>query len=454
MGGQGSGRKPNPIKQIYGEHKVNPTIASNLNLPNYSGIKQEAIKGKADKDLSKEYLKLDGSNANQDIDISNYNLTMGGLLCLDNGTYVWDFYIHGTSLEITPRTHGQVLDTQDLRVNQNLKLIGDITDNVGANATNASEIYQAYQHTSSTGATHTYINQDVTTTGTPQFSKLGLGQAATAGYAVDIEMGASDTIGININQSGYTGNGTNYAIVTYAEDESNNIDTATTTAALYFWQDDKGIMTGTAGNNSRFAYGALGFLYDHHENQSTAALLNWSGYGLRGSVYAYPEMNSAGKTETYYCYGIMADVYANNTTQTAGSIIQNTYGLKATTYGDTGGSITSTSYGGYFSGSGADTNWGVYSYLGNNFLGADNAKTYFGTQKDASIYYDSADLIINTDDVGTGSAKINGLEITKDGFIKPVTSADAAAPNNSIYYSSTQSKLVYKDSGGGVNNLY
>lgn len=46
------------------------------------------------------------------------------------------------------------------------------------------------------------------------------------------------------------------------------------------------------------------------------------------------------------------------------------------------------------------------------------------------------------------------FEIDNNGFAKPITSTDAAAPNNSIYYSSTQSKLVYKDGGGTVNNLY
>lgn len=39
-------------------------------------------------------------------------------------------------------------------------------------------------------------------------------------------------------------------------------------------------------------------------------------------------------------------------------------------------------------------------------------------------------------------------------FFMPVTSTDAAAPNNSIYYSTDASKLVYKDSGGVVNALY
>lgn len=36
----------------------------------------------------------------------------------------------------------------------------------------------------------------------------------------------------------------------------------------------------------------------------------------------------------------------------------------------------------------------------------------------------------------------------------PVSQTDAAAANNSVYYSTTAGKLVYKDAGGTVNNLY
>lgn len=43
---------------------------------------------------------------------------------------------------------------------------------------------------------------------------------------------------------------------------------------------------------------------------------------------------------------------------------------------------------------------------------------------------------------------------TFGGAIKPKSLADGSAPNNSIYYSTTASKLVYKDSGGSVNALY
>lgn len=41
-----------------------------------------------------------------------------------------------------------------------------------------------------------------------------------------------------------------------------------------------------------------------------------------------------------------------------------------------------------------------------------------------------------------------------DGFFLPVSSTDALAPNSSIYYSTTASKLVFKDSVGTIHNLY
>ena len=46
------------------------------------------------------------------------------------------------------------------------------------------------------------------------------------------------------------------------------------------------------------------------------------------------------------------------------------------------------------------------------------------------------------------------FEIRGDGTIRPVEMADAAAPNNSFYYSLTQSKLVYKDNAGTVHDLW
>jgi hypothetical protein len=44
--------------------------------------------------------------------------------------------------------------------------------------------------------------------------------------------------------------------------------------------------------------------------------------------------------------------------------------------------------------------------------------------------------------------------VMKSGAFQPPTLADGDAENNTIYYSTDQSCLVYKDSGGSVNNLY
>ena len=55
------------------------------------------------------------------------------------------------------------------------------------------------------------------------------------------------------------------------------------------------------------------------------------------------------------------------------------------------------------------------------------------------------------------SATINTntfFQIDSLGAIKPASLADASASNDRIYYSTTASRLVYKDSAGVVNNLY
>jgi hypothetical protein len=56
-------------------------------------------------------------------------------------------------------------------------------------------------------------------------------------------------------------------------------------------------------------------------------------------------------------------------------------------------------------------------------------------------------------DTDTDPTTLTGI-IDINGFIRLHTSDDASAPNNSIYYSSDQSKAVYKDGGGVVNDLY
>ncbi len=56
---------------------------------------------------------------------------------------------------------------------------------------------------------------------------------------------------------------------------------------------------------------------------------------------------------------------------------------------------------------------------------------------------------VNFQTAGTSKFKIGA-----NGAISVATIADASAPNSSLYFSSDASKLVWKDAGGTVNNLY
>lgn len=74
---------------------------------------------------------------------------------------------------------------------------------------------------------------------------------------------------------------------------------------------------------------------------------------------------------------------------------------------------------------------------------------------DISIGRASANTLgLYASQVSSTLANLTCGEVTTSGAIKPATLTDAAAPNGSIYYSSTAGKLVYKDASGVVNNLY
>lgn len=62
-------------------------------------------------------------------------------------------------------------------------------------------------------------------------------------------------------------------------------------------------------------------------------------------------------------------------------------------------------------------------------------------------------MLHNFIDLGTAAAG-SLFSVTNVGAIKVATIADASAPNSSLYFSSTASRLVWKDAAGVVNNLY
>lgn len=68
------------------------------------------------------------------------------------------------------------------------------------------------------------------------------------------------------------------------------------------------------------------------------------------------------------------------------------------------------------------------------------------------LYASSAQNVDMTQWVDSSAAVMTA--IAKNGAIKIVSLADSAAENSTLYYSTDASKLVWKDSGGTVNNLY
>lgn len=69
---------------------------------------------------------------------------------------------------------------------------------------------------------------------------------------------------------------------------------------------------------------------------------------------------------------------------------------------------------------------------------------------------DELDKVAGTDPLGNDYLfRTDGLARTEQlGLFHPDTLADAAAPVNTVYFSSTQSKLVYKDAGSVVHALH
>ena len=172
-----------------------------------------------------------------------------------------------------------------------------------------------------------------------------------------------------------------------------------------------------------------------------------------------------GALAIHQTYGFYADMTwaGTNTNNQALSM----YGLSFSVLGNMGttgvtekkgvstvvGGTADNNYGFYAVVSGATNNWAFYNATGTVFLGVDNAKTYFGTANDASLYYDGTDLVINSHEVGSGGCKINTLNIRADGTIQPIQTANVSAVNDSIYYSTDANEVVYKDSTGSISEM-
>jgi hypothetical protein len=103
--------------------------------------------------------------------------------------------------------------------------------------------------------------------------------------------------------------------------------------------------------------------------------------------------------------------------------------------------------------------------IGYNSSSIDGKKnTIIGARSASQSTHENCIVIgYDVDSSGSNTTTIGHTTITDcyirgnlhpSGAVRPASIADASAPTNAIYYSTTAGKLVYKDSSGTVNNLY
>ena len=170
---------------------------------------------------------------------------------------------------------------------------------------------------------------------------------------------------------------------------------------------------------------------------------------LRGDgTYATPPSDSEWTTGTYginYQSGNVGIGTGANSSLRLYVINENTAikGYSTDGYGVEGFSDTSTGVRGYSNGD--------YGLMGvSSASHAVYGSCTFNNTTNYSGYFVGG-LGVNS----TKGYSVNEVEvIDENGFTRPKSSTDHAAPNNSIYYSTTAGKLVYKDENGTVNPLY
>ena len=134
---------------------------------------------------------------------------------------------------------------------------------------------------------------------------------------------------------------------------------------------------------------ALG-IQGSYKSTTHSAYAMWVGATLQG--------NDGGQVNGFYAACIV-NVDAGETI--------NAIAGKLGTLAKTGAGTVTTVYGMYLGTQTiGSTNWQIYNQGGNNFLGTDNSKSYFGTGLDASVYYDDTDLVIDPDENGSGKVLI------------------------------------------------
>ncbi len=368
-------------------------------------------------------------------------------------------------------------DTLNLAVGGAITVTGDAaTDTITISET----------HSTSDGTSHTYIDQDVTTSGTPTFSQVTVNTMTLATGSItdstgsidfgDEDLSTTGTINAGTLQQGGTDvyifktiscpAGTNPVAESFADTLNLAVGGAITvtgdattdtitisethstsdgTSHTYIDQD-----VTTSGTPIFSNLTSINFVTVNTMTLGTGSITDSTG----SIDFGDEDLSTTGTLST-------GSITATGDGSTGITLNQgaDSVGVKVNGYDDQSGKYV----GMYINASG----YGVISSNNDIFIGyGGNVYTICASNKSAYVILgDSAGarsfnirdsgwntkVSIDSDgniDVG-GSTVIDG-----SGYFRPISSTDAAAPNNSIYYSTTQSKLVYKDSGGGVNTLY
>lgn len=124
---------------------------------------------------------------------------------------------------------------------------------------------------------------------------------------------------------------------------------------------------------------------------------------------------SGSGTSSLTVSGIITNVSGASLTRNSGTVTYVAKGLTVSVNGPScSGTVTSTIYGIHSTVSagisGTQTYYNLYldGTVGNNFLGKDNIKSYFGTSLSSSIYYNATNLVINPKEAGSGALSILG----------------------------------------------
>jgi hypothetical protein len=182
-------------------------------------------------------------------------------------------------------------------------------------------------------------------------------------------------------------------------------------------------------------YGIQGFVYDTSTGGNSRTTLP----GMNGGLYAVRKSGSG--TVAWAANLASRGVHSAGTTTKWD-------GIAILDPAKTGGTVTNY-YGLHiYDLDPATTNWGIYDEGNNWALAADNSKLYFGAGQDASIYFDAADLIINSENV-TANDEVhftNFDRITTDSTFKGAyESSDGSAGLSTTFLDADGNTITVKD---------